>query len=195
MLSFGRCSNAPPDFFRADFFGEKEVAMVNAPPPPSWSAQQVAPSTELGPPAGFWIRFLAYIVDGFILALALVVIGGVIVGLVIAVGGANGKDTEAAIGVGVVFALLIYFVIGWLYEALLTSGPHGATFGKQAVGVRIVCADGAPLSFGRATGRHFLKILVTPMVPLAIGYMLAGWTKGKRALHDFMADTLVIKVR
>ena len=24
---------------------------------------------------------------------------------------------------------------------------------------------------------------------------LAGWTKGKRALHDFMADTLVIKVR
>jgi uncharacterized RDD family membrane protein YckC len=170
--------------------------MVNAPPPPSWASQQQAvPIAEIGPPAGFWIRFLAYLVDGFILLLALIVIGGVIVGLVIALGGSNGRDSEAAIGVGIVFALLIYFVVGWLYEALLTSGPHGATFGKQAVGVRIVQADGGPLSFGRATGRHFLKVLVTPMVPLAIGYMLAGWTKGKRALHDFMADTLVIKVR
>jgi uncharacterized RDD family membrane protein YckC len=168
--------------------------MVNAPPPPSWSNQQATTIEPVGPPAGFWIRFLAYIVDGFILALALIVIGGVIVGLVIALGGPS-EASEAAIGVGIVFGLLIYFVVGWLYEALLTSGPHGATLGKQAVGVRIVRADGAPLSFGRATGRHFLKILVTPMVPLAIGYMLAGWTKGKRALHDFMADTLVIKTR
>jgi uncharacterized RDD family membrane protein YckC len=169
--------------------------MVNAPPPPSWSNQPQATTGEpIGPPAGFWIRFLAYIVDGFILALALVLIGGVILGLVIALGG-SGEDSEAAIGVGIVFALLIYFVVGWLYEALLTSGPHGATFGKQAVGVRIVRADGTPMSFGRATGRHFLKILVTPMVPLAIGYILAGFTQGKRALHDFMADTLVIKTK
>jgi len=170
--------------------------MVNAPPPPpSWSnQQQTATSEPVGPPAGFWIRFLAYLVDGFILVLALGLIGGVIVGLAIALGG-SGKDSEAAIGVAVIFALLIYFVVGWLYEALLTSGPHGATLGKQAVGVRIVRADGAPLSFGRATGRHFLKVLVTPMVPLAIGYILAGFTQGKRALHDFMADTLVIKVR
>ena len=169
--------------------------MVNAPPPPTWAgAPQGASAEPIGPPAGFWIRFLAYLVDAFILVLALGLIGGVIVGLAIALGG-TGKDSDMAIGVGVVFALLIYFVVGWLYEALLTSGPHGATFGKQAVGVRIVRADGVPLSFGRATGRHFLKVLVTPMVPLAIGYMLAGWTKGKRALHDFMADTLVIKTR
>src|SRR5215813_3743212 len=167
--------------------------MVNAPPPPSWSnQQQTATSEPVGAPAGFWIRFLAYVVDGFILLLALTVIGGVIFGLVIALGG---SDSEVAIGVGIVFAFIVYFVVGWLYEALLTSGPHGATFGKQAVGVRIVRADGTPMSFGRATGRHFLKMLVTPMVPLAIGYLLAGFTSGKRALHDFMADTLVIKVR
>ena len=100
-----------------------------------------------------------------------------------------------AIGAGVVLALLTYVVIGWLYEAFLTSGPHGATLGKQAVGVRIVCADGAPLSFGRATGRHFLKVFVTPMIPLAIGYLMAGFTARKRALHDIMADTLVIKTQ
>ena len=170
--------------------------MVNAPPPPTWSSQQqVAANAAVGPPAGFWIRFLAYIVDAFVLMLALLVIGGVVVGLVVAFAGSKGEGSEVAIGAGVVLALLVYFVVGWLYEALLTSGPHGATLGKQAVGVRIVRADGAPLSFGRATGRHFLKMLVTPMVPLAIGYLLAGFTSGKRALHDFMADTMVIKVR
>jgi uncharacterized RDD family membrane protein YckC len=186
----------PAQSFWADFFGEKEVAMVNAPPPPSWSGQQqVAAPESLGPPAGFWIRFVAYIVDAFILVIALVVIGGVIIGLAVAIGGTGGKDSEVAIGAGVVLALLTYVVIGWLYEAFLTSGPHGATLGKQAVGVRIVCADGAPLSFGRATGRHFLKVFVTPMIPLAIGYLMAGFTARKRALHDIMADTFVIKTQ
>jgi uncharacterized RDD family membrane protein YckC len=168
--------------------------MVNAPPPPSWSGQQqVAAPESLGPPAGFWIRFVAYIVDAFILVLAVIVVAVVIIGLTVAIGGTNGKDSDVAIGIGVVLALLVYFVIGWLYEAFLTSGPHGATLGKQAVGVRIVCADGTPLSFGRATGRHFLKVFVTPMIPFAIGYLMAGFTQRKRALHDMMADTFVIK--
>ena len=90
--------------------------MVNAPPPPSWSGQQqVAAPESLGPPAGFWIRFVAYIVDAFILVIALVVIGGVIIGLAVALGGTSGKDSEVAIGAGVVLALLTYVVIGWLF--------------------------------------------------------------------------------
>ena len=170
--------------------------MVNAPPPPSWSSpQQAAAAEPIGPPAGFWIRFVAYIVDAFILTLAMLLIGGIVFGLAVVVGGAKIDDNEVAIWIAIILIGLAYFVCAWLYEALLTSGPHGATLGKQAVGVRIVRADGAPLSFGRATGRHFLKVAVTPMVPLAIGYLLAAFTSGKRVLHDFMADTLVIKVR
>jgi len=172
--------------------------VVDAPPPPTWSApqQQPAPGAgEIGPPAGFWIRFVAYVVDAFILWLGLILIGGVVFGLVFLLGGSQVADNEPAIWIAIIVIGLAYFAAAWLYEALLTSGPHGATFGKQAVGVRIVRADGAPMSFGRATGRHFLKVAVTPMVPLAIGYILAAFTQGKRALHDFMADTLVIKVR
>jgi uncharacterized RDD family membrane protein YckC len=168
--------------------------MVNAPPPPTWSSP-LPPATaeQLGPPAGFWIRLVAYIVDAFILMIVLVVVGAVFIGLAVAIGGSSGEKSEFAIGVGVVLAILAYVGIGWLYEALLTSGPHGATLGKQAVGVRIVTSEGAPLSFGRATGRHFLKVIVTPMVPFAIGYLLAAFTSGKKALHDMMADTRVIK--
>ena len=67
--------------------------------------------------------------------------------------------------------MLALIVINWLYEALMTSSPRGATLGKRALGLRIVRADGAQLSFGRATARHFLKVMITPLVPLAIGYL------------------------
>src|SRR5262249_14924985 len=86
------------------FLGRRVVsggAWDTAPRRPSCPTQQkTATSEPVGPPAGFWIRFLAYLVDGFILVLALGLIGGVIVGLAIALGG-SGKDSEAAIGVAV----------------------------------------------------------------------------------------------
>src|SRR5882672_6284364 len=113
--------------------------MVNAPPPPSWSAQQQAMTVEsVGPPAGFWIRFVAYIVDAFIVGLAAMLVGGVIIGLAVVLATPDIDEHEWPIYVAIVLVGLAYFVGAWLYEASLTSGPHGATLGKQAVGVRIV---------------------------------------------------------
>jgi uncharacterized RDD family membrane protein YckC len=109
-----------------------------------------------------------------------------------AIFGADLAD-DTVLGIAVIVGVLLMLPLGWLYEALLTSSVHGATFGKRAIGARIVRADGTRLSFGRATARHFLKVIVTPLVPFAIGYLLAAFTTGKRALHDLMAETLVIK--
>ena len=172
--------------------------MATAPPAPDWSGQQpvaTAPPPN-GPgarPAGFWIRFVAYILDGLILGL----VAAVMVVIFAAIAAVSGKtaDGEAPTGVVVLGVLMVlaYVLMCWLYEALLTSSERGATLGKRALGLRIVRADGVRLSFGRATARYFLKVIVTPMVPLGIGYMLAGWTSGKRALHDLMADTLVVR--
>ncbi|HZP98817.1 MAG TPA: RDD family protein [Reyranella sp.] len=165
--------------------------MATAPPPPDWSGQQqvanVASSTRA---AGFWIRVVAYLIDGFVLAIGIGLMAGIIIGAVALLGGSS---NDLAAGIGVLVGIAGLIALGWLYEALMTSSPRGATLGKQAIGVRIVRADGARLSFGRATARHFLKVLVTPLLPFGIGFMLAGWTKGKRALHDLMADTLVVK--
>ena len=74
----------------------------------------------------------------------------------------------------------------------MESSARGATVGKLALGLRVVRDDGARLSFLRATGRHFPKIIITPLIPLAIGYLMAAFTDRKRALHDIIADTLVI---
>ena len=168
--------------------------MSNAPPPPAWSDRQQVAIAEIGPPGGFWIRFVAYVIDGLILMAALVIVFGIAVAAVaISVPGDDkAKADTLSVEVGFGF-LLAYVTSAWLYEALMTSSPRGATLGKLALGLRIVRADGAQLSFGRATARHFLKFMITPLVPLAIGYLMAAFTARKRALHDVLAETLVIR--
>lgn len=165
--------------------------MANAPPPPNWAAQPLAVAALPGSPAGFWIRVVAAIIDWVILCLIAGVLVGIVIVLVIILGG---HDSDLAIGLSIGVGIIGLIVAGWLYEAILTSSARGATWGKQAIGARIVRADGARLSFGRATARHFLKVLITPLIPLGLGYMMAGFTSGKRALHDLMADTFVIRL-
>ena len=175
------------------------MSVQTPPPPPAWHDRQpVAVAVgAIGPPAGFWIRFVAFLIDGLILMVMMSVIigiGGAVAAVGLRLDRQKSEDEYAIlIIIGGLLAVVVAIAIGWLYEALMTSGRHGATFGKRALGLRIVRADGAPLSFGRATGRHFLKAMITPMVPFAVGYLLAAFTNGKRALHDFMADTFVIR--
>ena len=54
---------------------------------------------------------------------------------------------------------------------------------QKSPGLRVIRADGARLSFRRATARYFLKYIITPLVPLLIGYLMAAFTARKRALH------------
>jgi uncharacterized RDD family membrane protein YckC len=57
----------------------------------------------------------------------------------------------------------------------------------------IVVTDlqGNRISFARATGRHFAKYLSAFL--LGIGFLMAAFTSKKQALHDFIAETLVVK--
>jgi uncharacterized RDD family membrane protein YckC len=82
-------------------------------------------------------------------------------------------------------------VAGWLYFALMESSAKGATLGKMALGLRVTDLSGNRISFGRATGRYFGKI-VSGMI-FSIGYIMAGFTQQKQALHDIMAGCLVVR--
>ncbi len=168
--------------------------MTNAPPPPAWPDRQQVVIAEIGPPGGFWIRFVAYLID----ALVLSIVGGILVGIFVAIvllsdQSIDENEISPFIVGWAIFLVLGLIVINWLYEALLTSSPRGATLGKQALGLRIVRADGAQLSFGRATARYFLKAMITPLVPFLIGYLMAAFSARKRALHDVLADTRVVR--
>jgi uncharacterized RDD family membrane protein YckC len=83
-------------------------------------------------------------------------------------------------------------VLTWLYHALMESSEWQATLGKKALGLVVTDLAGQRVSFGRSTGRHFGKI-ITNMVPLLIGYIMAGFTAKKQALHDMLAGCLVLR--
>jgi uncharacterized RDD family membrane protein YckC len=88
--------------------------------------------------------------------------------------------------------ILVFLILNWLYFAGMESSERQATFGKSVMSLRVTNYEGQRISFGHATGRFFAKI-VSGMVPLAIGYIMAAFTEKKQALHDLIAGTLVLK--
>lgn len=144
--------------------------------------------------AGFWRRYAASFIDEMIVSLV-VGIPLLILFAIFASGRIHsGKEPPPEILVATGLAIFILAVVGpCLYEALMESSQQEATFGKRALGIRVVDLQGRRISFGRATGRHFGKIL-SAMI-LNIGFIMAGFTKRKQALHDLMAETLVIRSR
>jgi uncharacterized RDD family membrane protein YckC len=74
----------------------------------------------------------------------------------------------------------------------MESSSYQGTLGKMALGLTVTDLEGRQISFGRATGRYFSKI-ITGFIPLGIGYAMAGFTEKKQALHDIIAGCLVLR--
>jgi len=150
--------------------------------------------------AGFWLRFVAYLIDDLILSIvgffvSLPFIGGIVFSA-IGIGEHSDFDETAFLGVagilGFVFGLVIIIVaMGWLYFSLMESSSNMGTLGKMALGLKVTDMNGNRISFARATGRYFGKI-ISGMI-LYVGYIMAGLTEKKQALHDMLADCLVVR--
>lgn len=154
------------------------------------------PEGDQGPVAyaSFWARFVAVFVDGILIGLLGMVfrffIFGIIFGIMIA---SQGQAlTEGNLQLLNFLAYIIGIVVGWLYCALQESSAAQATIGKKAMGLRVTDEAGNRISFGRASGRHFGKIISSFL--LFIGWLMQPFTKKKQALHDLMAGTLVVKI-
>jgi uncharacterized RDD family membrane protein YckC len=138
--------------------------------------------------AGFWWRFLAYVIDSIIVSLVFVPLG-VIFGVGIA---ATGADQDSPLLPAVNLGLNgIQILVMWLYHAFMESSEWQGTIGKKVLGLRVTDMNGDRVSFGKATGRYFGKIL-SGMI-CGIGYFMVAFTEKKQGLHDMMANTLVLK--
>ena len=150
--------------------------------------------------AGFWLRFVAYLIDAALTLLVFGVIAAVVFAIV-GVGffrnvaeGANQSNPAVPVAFFAViwFFFIVLIVASWLYYALMESSQFQGTLGKIALSLAVTDAQGRPVTFGRASGRFFAKI-VTGMIPLWIGYIMAGFTEKKQALHDMIASCLVVR--
>jgi uncharacterized RDD family membrane protein YckC len=153
--------------------------------------------------AGFWLRVVAYIVDGIVTGLGFLLLFipfAVMTGLAAAIGGIHPgedpRDISALLGGTFFLGLFAVIVIGilgnWIYHAKMESSHWQATLGKKMLNLRVTDLNGAPVSFKRATGRHFAK-LISNLIPLGIGFALAGLTERRQALHDMIASCLVLR--
>lgn len=147
--------------------------------------------------AGFWRRFVAHIIDQIligIVAFMLFIPGLALFG--IGLGSGMIEESPSAIGfilaaiAAYLAAIVLIVVLQWLYFALMESSARQATLGKQVLGIVVTDLNGQKISFGRATGRYFGKI-ISGLI-LYIGFIMAGFTEKKQALHDVMASTLVV---
>jgi len=128
-----------------------------------------SPATGVARYAAFWERFVAQVIDVVILSVA------------------TGTVFTATFGAG----MAIGFFAPWLYEAFMTSSEWQATVGKRVMFIVVTDLNGNRMSFARATGRHFAKYISVFL--LGIGFVIAAFTAKKQALHDMIAETLVMK--
>lgn len=128
--------------------------------------------------AGFWLRVGALLVD-FVVVFAVSFFATLLLAAFIGFEAAG------------VLANLVSIVGTWLYFAAMESSEYQATIGKQALGLKVTNVEGKPIGFGKATGRHFGKIVSG--IILYIGFVMAGFTEKKQALHDMMAGCLVVR--
>ena len=130
--------------------------------------------------AGFGRRLAAWIIDTVILGIVSIIVSVIIVG-----GDADDASTGAQVA-----ANTVAFAINWAYFAGMESSSKQASLGKMALGIVVTDVDGQRITFMRATGRYFAKILSGLL--LLIGYLMVLWTARKQGLHDKLAVTLVV---
>lgn len=151
--------------------------------------------------AGFWIRFIAYIIDSFIIGflefiivLPLLGLFGVKVFELSTLRDLENADSDLLVPViasAITGLSLTVLLITWFYYALLQSGARQATVGKMALVLKVTDVNGDRLTFARVSLRYFSKILSGLF--MMIGYIMAGFTPKKQALHDYIANTYVVR--
>jgi len=155
--------------------------------------------------AGFWLRVGAHILDqlligivSFLIFIPVLIMTGITAGFsrLSDLDNVDMTDEQKFLILGgfmgfIMLMVFISIVATWLYYALMESSSRQGTLGKIALEIKVTDMNGNRITFLNATGRYFGKI-ITGMT-LGIGYLMAGFTTKKQALHDILASCLVVK--
>ena len=155
--------------------------------------QQSASATATTGYAGFWVRFVAKFIDGLILRVPLVIMAAMVFPPYLKNLDWRPEKFDLTMGIPIVLQLvfqLAYLTLAGIYNTLFV-GKFGATPGKMALQIRVVRADGGQLTYAHAAGRFLAEILSS--ICCNIGYIIAAFDSEKRALHDHICNTRVVR--
>ena len=148
--------------------------------------------------SGWWRRVGAQLIDG-----AIILAGALVVLAILAAMGVSADTEGGAVAtiVAALFGLFAIAIVALLYAPVLMSRTNGQTLGRMALGIRVIRADGGPMTFWFALLREVLvKTLLVGVVSSAT-FGLASlldalwplWDEENRALHDLVVNTRVIR--
>jgi uncharacterized RDD family membrane protein YckC/ribosomal protein L40E len=147
--------------------------------------------------AGFWIRLLAFIIDGILIYIVTTIVAAFVYNGIY--GLSSYTKLLATIESGTVDSSVWSFigitVLTWCIVAIvyltISIGKWGRTLGKKALGLKVFKSDGSHVSYWRAFGRYWAYMLCS--FTLGIGFLVIAFTGKKQGIHDFICDTIVIK--
>jgi uncharacterized RDD family membrane protein YckC len=155
--------------------------------------------------AGFWRRFLAGIIDLFVMVVFVIPCIITWQKHSLLLDQAMNQLMVGSIDVNIypelshqisIYGILFYICLGvliifnWLYFAISEKSKYQGTLGKQLLGIKVTDINGNKLTFLKSNARYWAKYISTFI--FFIGYVLTAFTKKKQALHDIIVKTLVV---
>jgi len=144
----------------------------------------------------FWVRAAALLIDMIILGILFKLINllfGLFLPLNLGLENFTSDDGELVFQGFFNWSILTFIVLKitafWLYYALMES-RLGATVGKYILNIRVTDENCAFLSFKKASGHAFARLL--SIIPFLTGYLMALFTEKNQTLHDLLIDCIVI---
>ena len=144
---------------------------------------------EVGQPypyKGFWIRLVAALIDGIVLAIIVIFLA--VLSLLF-----FGATLGEGAGLGMFFLVLILASLATiLYKPIMEASDYQGTFGKYALGLKVVDKNGQKITMTSSFLRTILYIIGAQAFLLCLGIVMIGFTEYKQGLHDILANTYVV---
>jgi uncharacterized RDD family membrane protein YckC len=137
--------------------------------------------------ASVWRRFLALMLDGLIVGFPYLIF------FLTILFPALERSAAPVFSTWFTFVPLLMIPLVIVYHGAMLAA-RGQTLGKMALGIRVVNADGAPLSTGQAWGRAVLQQVFASCLSI-LDYLPAFLTPERTCIHDMAAKTRVINWR
>ena len=136
--------------------------------------------------ASWWSRVGAYVIDSLLLLVPL----AVLIAVLFALNPDDDSGAWAVLTVGYLATLVLPFV----YFTVMHGSGRGQTYGKRALGIRVVDDNGGPIGRGRAFGRYAITLAFGIFfIPAVLDYLWPLGDKRNQSLHDKAVGSLVVR--